>query len=167
VNWVDSFQPWLHYQCHIYRYFIARPSGQERLLFKTRETRVARFFLTQYAKNGGKYTLLPLCKLPNGHSIYQMSAIYILPMGIKYTNIVHSKTLPNLPKLGFLACKYTIWQPWGKLAKKQLTFSQNQIVWIFLQTCFRVKRREKTGVTFFCVAAAARLKVIFVASFAR
>jgi hypothetical protein len=28
-----------------------------------------------------------------------------------YTNIFHSKALQNLPKLGFLVSKCTIWQP--------------------------------------------------------
>jgi hypothetical protein len=38
-------------------------------------------------------------------------------MPIKYTNIYHCKTLPNLPKLGFLVLKYTIWQPrWMSLS---------------------------------------------------
>jgi hypothetical protein len=32
-------------------------------------------------------------------------------MVIKYTNIFHSKALQNLPKLGFLVWKQTIWQP--------------------------------------------------------
>jgi hypothetical protein len=36
-------------------------------------------------------------------------------MAIKYTNIFHYKTLPNLPKMGFLVWKYTIWQPWSML----------------------------------------------------
>jgi hypothetical protein len=40
-------------------------------------------------------------------------------MAVKYskwpknTNIFHSKALPNIPKLGFLVWKYTIWQPWS------------------------------------------------------
>jgi hypothetical protein len=33
-------------------------------------------------------------------------------MVIKYTKIFHSKTLQNLPKLGILVWKQTIWQPW-------------------------------------------------------
>jgi hypothetical protein len=31
---------------------------------------------------------------------------------MKYTNNLHSKALQNLPNLGFLVWKYTIWQPW-------------------------------------------------------
>jgi hypothetical protein len=31
---------------------------------------------------------------------------------IKCTSIFHSKALQNLPKLGFLVWKQTIWQPW-------------------------------------------------------
>jgi hypothetical protein len=33
-------------------------------------------------------------------------------MAIKYTDIFHCKILPNLPKPGYLAWKYAIWQPW-------------------------------------------------------
>jgi hypothetical protein len=53
-------------------------------------------------------------------------------MGIKYTYIFHSKPIPNLPKLGFLVRKYTIWQPWHtvmvKITKMDLfvdSFSRN------------------------------------------
>jgi hypothetical protein len=35
-------------------------------------------------------------------------------MGMKYTNIFHSKALQNLPKVGFLVWKHTIWQPWWR-----------------------------------------------------
>jgi hypothetical protein len=38
--------------------------------------------------------------MPNGNKIDQMTI-----------NILHCKTLQNLPKLGFLVRKYTIWQP--------------------------------------------------------
>jgi hypothetical protein len=31
----------------------------------------------------------------------------------KFTQIFHCKTFQNLPKLGFLVRKYTIWQPWS------------------------------------------------------
>jgi hypothetical protein len=34
-------------------------------------------------------------------------------MVIKYNKIFHSETLQNLPKLGFLVWKQTIWQPWN------------------------------------------------------
>jgi hypothetical protein len=44
--------------------------------------------------------------MPNGYKIDQMA--------IKYTNIYHCKTLPNLPKLGLWVWKETIWQPWMK-----------------------------------------------------
>jgi hypothetical protein len=48
--------------------------------------------------------------IPNGLKIYQMAG-KIGTMAIKYTNILHCKTLPNLPKSGFLVTKNTIWQP--------------------------------------------------------
>jgi hypothetical protein len=65
--------------------------------------------LTQYAKAGEN---MPNChqntkrpwNVPNGRNIFQMD--------IEYTNLFHSKVLQNLPKLGFLVWKYTIWQPW-------------------------------------------------------
>jgi hypothetical protein len=34
-------------------------------------------------------------------------------MALKYINIFQSKALQNLPKLGFLVWKETIWQPWS------------------------------------------------------
>jgi hypothetical protein len=77
---------------------------------KRKKTRVARFFLTQYSKTREKYqitTTLPNCHrihIPNDRKIYQMT--------ITYTSIFHSKALQNLPKLGFLVWKQTIWQPW-------------------------------------------------------
>jgi hypothetical protein len=41
--------------------------------------------------------------IPNGCQLLQMA--------IKLTKIFRSKAFPNIPKVGFLACKYTIWQP--------------------------------------------------------
>jgi hypothetical protein len=59
-------------------------------------------FLGPKYQNGEKYTKLPQ-NISNGRKIDQMV--------IKYTKIFHSKTLRNLPKLGFLVWKQTIWQP--------------------------------------------------------
>jgi hypothetical protein len=42
--------------------------------------------------------------IPNLHKIFQVA--------IKYINIFQSKALQNLPKLGCLVWKQTIWQPW-------------------------------------------------------
>jgi hypothetical protein len=39
-------------------------------------------------------------------------------MDIKYTNIVHYQTLENLPKMGFLVWKNTIWQPCPRSRRK-------------------------------------------------
>jgi hypothetical protein len=47
------------------------------------------------------YTKLPYI-MPNGHKRFQVV--------IKYNNIFYSKALQNLPKLGFLVRKQTIWQ---------------------------------------------------------
>jgi hypothetical protein len=51
-------------------------------------------------------------KLPNSHKIYQIAVIYSKWPYATYTNIFHFKAFQNWPKLGFLVCKYTIWQPW-------------------------------------------------------
>jgi hypothetical protein len=48
-----------------------------------------------------------LWNVPNGRKLYQML--------IKHTNIFNRNSLQNLPKLGFLIRKYTIWQPWKAL----------------------------------------------------
>jgi hypothetical protein len=39
--------------------------------------------------------------LPNGHKIYQMT-VKNFEKAMKYTNILQSKALQNLPKFGFL-----------------------------------------------------------------
>jgi hypothetical protein len=36
-----------------------------------------------------------------------------LPNVIKFTKFFRSVALKNLPKMWFLVCKYTIWQPWS------------------------------------------------------
>jgi hypothetical protein len=65
-----------------------------------RAARVARFFLAQYTKTGrNRYTKLPLnykmaIKFPNERSIFQNDVVY--------ANLFRSKSLLNLPKLGFL-----------------------------------------------------------------
>jgi hypothetical protein len=46
----------------------------------------------------------------NDHKLYQKGS-KLFRMVIKYTCIFH--TLRNLPKLGFLVWKQTIWQPWS------------------------------------------------------
>jgi hypothetical protein len=72
-------------------------------------TRVARFFSTQYTKtwenisNCHKITKWPY-NVPNGLNIFKMAK--------ECTKLFHSKALQNLPKLGFLVWKQTIWQPW-------------------------------------------------------
>jgi hypothetical protein len=52
---------------------------------------------------GGKYTKWPK-NVINGHSIDKMA--------IKNYNFFHCETFQNLPKLGFLVWKHTIWQHW-------------------------------------------------------
>jgi hypothetical protein len=45
-------------------------------------------------------------------------------VSIKYTIIFHCKTLQNLPKIGFLVWKQTIWQPWISPRKDEKGHSQ-------------------------------------------
>jgi hypothetical protein len=49
--------------------------------------------------------------IPEGHTLYQMAIKYSKWSLNRYTNIFNSKALQNLPKLGFLVSKQTIWQP--------------------------------------------------------
>jgi hypothetical protein len=78
--------------------------------------RVARFLLVQHTKMGNI--------IPNHHNIYQMASKYTKwPLCI-YTNIFHSKTIHNLPKLGFFCFEN---MPSGSpgLHSKQFLQSQN------------------------------------------
>jgi hypothetical protein len=68
-------------------------------------------FIGPKYQSGEKYTKLPQ-NIPNGHKIFPMAVKYVDQMVIKYTKIFRSKTFQNLPKLGFLVWKQTIWQPW-------------------------------------------------------
>jgi hypothetical protein len=77
-------------------------------------------FLGPKYQNGGKiyqittkYTKWPL-NISNGRKIDQMV--------IKYTKIFHCKTIQNLPKLGFLVWKQTIWQPCSRGPNHEKTF---------------------------------------------
>jgi hypothetical protein len=54
---------------------------------------VARFFIVQHTKTGGKYTKRTQ-NIPSNHKIYQMAR--------KCTNTFHFKTIQNLPKFGIL-----------------------------------------------------------------
>jgi hypothetical protein len=75
-----------------------------------------------------KFTKWPQ-NLPNGRKISKPNGLKINQMVIKYINIFHCKTLQNLPQLGFLVLKHTIWQPWPrnlffqKGARKIVSFS--------------------------------------------
>jgi hypothetical protein len=53
--------------------------------------RVARFFLTQYAKTGGNIYQIAT-KLPNGHKMYQMAVMNIFQMA-KEHNLFHYQNL--------------------------------------------------------------------------
>jgi hypothetical protein len=55
-------------------------------------------------------------KILNTNKIYQMAVIYLFQIAIKCPNILHSKALQNLPKLGLSVSKYSIWQPWFQAA---------------------------------------------------
>jgi hypothetical protein len=71
--------------------------------------RFDRFILVHDTKTGKN--------VPNEHKSYQMvikcpTYPKIFQMAKKYFNIFQSKALQNLPELGFLVWKQTIWQPW-------------------------------------------------------
>jgi hypothetical protein len=68
--------------------------------------RVARFFLIHDTKMNQMNTKCNKrsWNIPNVCKIFQKT--------IKNGNIIQSKALQNLPKLGFLVWKQTIWQPW-------------------------------------------------------
>jgi hypothetical protein len=72
--------------------------------------RVARFFLvTTYQKNGKN--------ISDNHKLYHFAIKYTqftqnYPKVMKYIKSCRSKAFKNTPKLAFLVCKYTIWQPW-------------------------------------------------------
>jgi hypothetical protein len=101
----------------------------------------------------------------NGENRYQITINYtkwpqnipngckIDPMAIKYTNIFYCKTLQNLPKLGFLFSKYTIWQPWSrpmgmKIARARLeNFRILFQAWVIRCQCMLYIRSSTTGVT--------------------
>jgi hypothetical protein len=70
--------------------------------------RVARFFLTHCTKLEKTYQIAT--KLPNGNYICIQNDRNIFQMATEYTNLLHSKALKNIPKLGILVEKYTIWQ---------------------------------------------------------
>jgi hypothetical protein len=69
------------------------------MILGTVRHRVARFFLTQYTKTEKIYQITTT--LQPGQKIYQM-AVNLFQMALKYINIVLSRALKNLPKLGFL-----------------------------------------------------------------
>jgi hypothetical protein len=57
----------------------------------------------------GKDTILPI-NYQRALNI-QSAVLYVFQMAIKYTNLYQFRALRNLPKLGYLVWKYTIWQP--------------------------------------------------------
>jgi hypothetical protein len=79
------------------------------------ESRDARFFLVLTYQNGKNYIKWTQTIIPKGHKIYISSGRKVFQMVIIYTTIVHSKTLQNIPKLGFLVRKKIIWQLWRRV----------------------------------------------------
>jgi hypothetical protein len=73
-------------------------------------------------------------------------------MAIKYTNLFNYNTLPNLPKLGILVWKYTIWQPWflpvlsylispqQRVLPSQTIYQQSNRI-VFLLPCHQIFKR--------------------------
>jgi hypothetical protein len=61
------------------------------------------FLATKYQIGGEMYQITT--KLPNDYTIYQIDVIHMFQMGIKYTNIFHSKGLPKCTKIGIFVLK--------------------------------------------------------------
>jgi hypothetical protein len=92
-------------------------------------------FLGTTYQNGEKNTKWPQNKytkwrlnISNGHKINQVL--------IKYTKVFYCKTHQNLPALGVLVWKQTIWQPWSKIRRL-----------IKRNCCFRVKLADTCPIT--------------------
>jgi hypothetical protein len=56
-------------------------------------------------------------KIPQWTKKCPLNKTYVLKYQIpkNYTKLFRFKDFKNKPKLGFLVCKYTIWQPWPKI----------------------------------------------------
>jgi hypothetical protein len=102
------------------------------------------------------------CNVPKREEVYQMTTKYtkqlahllnrlkIYQITTKCTNLFHSKALQNIPTLGILVWKYTIWQPWSPHKESFLIVNVKKYFChhsgkIFLQTfCLFWKKREIT-----------------------
>jgi hypothetical protein len=102
------------------------------VIFKRRKNCILEAGLPNFSrykipKRGKIYQMITKCtklpqKIPNGRKIDQTAK--------KYTNIFNCKTLHNLPKLGFLVWKYTIWQPWQEvIVVLQVQFLASRLNW--------------------------------------
>jgi hypothetical protein len=88
-------------------------------------TRVDRFFLVQHTK--------PIRNIPNGRSTNIPNDRNVYQMAIKYTN----KVLLNISNLGFLVCRYTIWQPcWQPPLNQSANLWPKGFFWFFLHEDF-------------------------------
>jgi hypothetical protein len=80
--------------------------------------------------------------IPRNYKITKMPIKYIYPTVVKYSkrpeymyiNNFHSKVLQNIPKLGFLVRKETIWQPCPQTVQKwgmrQMSAKRSsQLIW--------------------------------------
>jgi hypothetical protein len=123
---------------------------------------------------------IPKCwkNIPGDHKTYQMTKKFTnLSVNISNGHKIyqHRKTLQNLPKIGFLVLKYTIWQPCliryictyvlvgfsnsfrkiGKnffLNKLLASFRTVSTVWIF-KTFFGIWKPGKKWIGFICLKA--------------
>jgi hypothetical protein len=94
-------------KCHFCRILVKITENSDRSI----KPRVARFLLTKYTKTGENIPYYQnitkwAWHIPNGRKIFEMA--------IKYSNNFQSKVHQNLPKLGLLVWKCTIWQPWSR-----------------------------------------------------
>jgi hypothetical protein len=94
--------------------------------------------------------------VPNEHKLYEMVIKYpeIFQMSINYTDIFQSKAHQNLPKLGFLVLKQTIWQPWlvqrfgapgSKTLPRKVLLNQSRLIWLSSPAFSQKDKNEASG----------------------
>jgi hypothetical protein len=91
-------------------------------------SRVARFFLVK----------IPKCRkctkwqqnLPNGNKLCIPDCRKRIQLAIKCTKLIRSKVLIKIFKLGFLAWKHTIWQPWQSVESFSDANFLSPITWL-------------------------------------
>jgi hypothetical protein len=86
------------------------------------------------------------------------NCIKIDRIAVKFTNFFHCKTTQNLPKLGILVRKHTIWQPWPKLEKWSLKNECKHFNAFFSLVCMHICILK----TILCITSFILWKISFV-----